>query len=40
MTGSFQQATLDLRHGFHELEFLPENDRVRYTAAHGDFGLF
>jgi hypothetical protein len=24
---------LDLQHGFHELEFLPENDRVRYTVS-------
>lgn len=22
-----------LQHGFHELEFLPENDRVRYTVS-------
>ncbi len=24
---------LDLQHGVHELEFLPENDRVRYTVS-------
>ena len=24
---------LDLQHGFHDLEFLPENDRVRYTVS-------
>ena len=24
---------LDLAHGFHEIEFLPENDRVRYTIS-------
>ena len=24
---------LELQHGFHELEFLPENDRVRYTVS-------
>ncbi|MGO9409182.1 MAG: Eco57I restriction-modification methylase domain-containing protein [Spirochaetia bacterium] len=24
---------LDLQHGFHELEFLPENDRIRYTVS-------
>ena len=24
---------LDLQHGFHELEFLPEKDRVRYTVS-------
>jgi hypothetical protein len=26
---------LPLQHGFHELEFLPENDRVRYTVSDG-----
>jgi hypothetical protein len=25
---------LPLQHGFHELEFLPENDRVRYTISN------
>ena len=25
---------LPLQHGFHELEFLPENDRVRYTVSN------
>ena len=25
---------LDLEHGFHEVETLPENDRVRYTVSH------
>ena len=25
---------LDLEHGFHEVETLPENDRVRYTISH------
>jgi len=25
--------TLDLQHDFHDLEFLPENDRVRYTVS-------
>ena len=24
---------IPLQHGFHELEFLPENDRVRYTIS-------
>ncbi len=27
----FQWKDLDLRHGFYEIEFLPENDRVRFT---------
>ena len=24
---------LDLGHGFHEVEYLPENDRVRFTIS-------
>jgi len=27
-------SDLPLQHGFHELEFLPENDRVRYTVSN------
>jgi len=27
-------SDLPLQHGFHELEFLPENDRVRYTISN------
>ena len=26
-------SDLDLEHGFHELEFLPENDRIRFTIG-------
>ena len=26
--------SLDLAHGFHEVETLPENDRIRYTISH------
>jgi hypothetical protein len=25
---------IPLQHGFHELEFLPENDRIRYTVSN------
>ncbi|MEI6387926.1 MAG: hypothetical protein WCQ50_14950, partial [Spirochaetota bacterium] len=27
-------SDIPLQHGFHELEFLPENDRVRYTISN------
>ena len=30
---SYGWGDVPLEHGFHELEFLPENDRVRYTVA-------
>lgn len=28
---AYGRQSLDLRHDFHEVETLPENDRVRYT---------
>lgn len=31
-------SDIALDHGFHELEFLPENDRVRYTVSHATRG--
>jgi len=30
---AYDWKSLDLQHGFHELEFLLENDRVRYTVS-------
>ena len=30
---SYGWGDIPLEHGFHELEFLPENDRVRYTVS-------
>jgi hypothetical protein len=30
---AFAGSGIDLEHGFHEVEYLPENDRIRYTIS-------
>jgi hypothetical protein len=33
VSAAYGWSVLDLEHGFHEVEYLPENDRIRYTIS-------